>query len=746
MAPDAPQRGTRSDRAALRQLATALRVFTEYESGRDGTVKASDEALLRLITSLGYPIEDPSQAPALLERIESEQAARLIEPVTVCWIGRKATVAVRLPERAPKTIAWTITTEDGRSLQGSQPLAELRTATRRTRTGARVAVALLPLPGSTSRTPADHQLGAGYHRLCVTLGKRSGESLLLCAPTVSYQVPADQGVAGERGGRSLGLFCPTYSIRSERNQGIGDLTDLRELAAWGADHGADLISTLPLLSGFLKGEVFNPGPYAPVSRLFWNELLLDPELAPGFDDCSAAQKLLSSADYRKRAAALRRSKLIDYRAVAAHKREVLELLSESFFAGGGDKSSAYRAFLKQTPEVNRYARFRATGETHDSPWQEWPKRQRGGTLRAGDFRPEDERYHLYAQFAMHEQLATFSAEMAERGGKLYLDLPVGTHASGYDIWSNQELFMTGATVGAPPDSAFDDGQNWGFPPMHPEAARESGYTHFIAALRNHLAHAHFLRLDHVMCFYRLFMIPEGMAGADGVYIGYEHEELFAILCIESHRAQCRLIGENLGTVPRAIEVAMEKHRVGMLYIGQFSVNTKRPKAGAKTKPSTATLAPIAANRAASLNTHDLPPFALDLMGGDVAQYLGKGSAAPKSLDSTPDTWTDRAHALAALLTKLGFCTPNPSAEQLAAAFNRYLAESDAELALVNIEDFWGETRPQNIPGTSDEYPNWRCKLTQTIKQIRSDEEIAKLLEYLAQRRAGAPAAASKQRS
>lgn len=734
MATDGSDRASRSDRRALRRLARALRIFTEYESGRDGIVEASDEAILCLIRSLGHPIDCASQAADLLDRLEAEWSQRLLEAVTVCWIGRRASAAVRLPERAPKTIAWTIRTEDGRTLSGKEELAGLRVRTKRTRTGARATYAELPLPGSSARTPSEEQLGAGYHRLEVTLGKRSDESLLLCAPTVSYQVPTDQGMAGERGGKSLGLFCPTYSIRSERNHGIGDLTDLRDLAAWGAERGADLISTLPLLCGFLRGEVFNPGPYAPVSRLFWNELLLDPELAPGFEDCKAARDLLSDAEYRARGAALRRAKLIDYRAVSAHKRELLELLSESFFAAGGEKNAAYRAFLKQTPEVKRYARFRAVGESQDRPWQEWPTRMRSGNLRSGDYRSEDERYHLYAQFAMHEQLAAFSAEMAERGGKLYLDLPVGTHASGYDIWSNQSLFMTGASVGAPPDIAFDDGQNWGFPPMHPEVARETGYEHFIGALRNHLAHAHFLRLDHVMCFYRLFLIPEGMAGADGVYIGYEHEELFAILCIESHRARCRLIGENLGTVPKAIEIAMEKHRVGMLYIGQFSVQTKAGKAGGKKSRSAVSLAPISANRAASLNTHDLPPFALDLMGGDVGQYLGRGNAVPKTLDSSREKWTDRSRALADFLASGGYCIEGASASEVAAGFNRYLAESEAELALVNIEDFWAETRPQNIPGTSDEYPNWRCKLARSMKEIRKAEDISGVLEDLAARR------------
>lgn len=713
----------------MRKLAGALRVFTRYEAAPGLTIEASDASLLRLIRGLGYDIQHAGEARAVLERVEAERASRRLDPVTVAWIGKGAHAALRIEDGASGRVGWSIRTEDGRTIDGDSAITDLETVTRRTRTGVRATFALVPLPGSTSKTPSPDQLGMGYHRLTVTHAGESFESLLLCAPRVSYQIPTDEGMAGQRGGKSLGLFCPTYSLRSSRNLGIGDLTDLRELAAWGASRGADLISTLPLLAGFLGGSVFNPGPYAPVTRLFWNELLLDVERCPGFDSCEGAGRLMADADYRRQTQALRRAKVIDYRAVASHKRRVLELISEEFFASGGERSAAFRAFTKDTPQAKEYARFRAVSESRDTAWQDWPTRMQNGSLRPSDCRAEDERYHLYSQFAMHEQLGAFSTEMAQRGGKLYLDLPVGTHASGYDTWKYRGLFMPGSSVGAPPDPVFTAGQNWGFPGLHPEAIREEGYGYFIASLRNHMKHAHFLRLDHVMCFYRLFMIPEGMGAKDGVYIGYEAEEMFAILCIESHRAECRLIGENLGTVPAAIDRGMEKHRIGALYIGQFSIN------GSK-KGKTGTLGPIAANRAASLNTHDLPPFALDLMGGDVVQYIGIGDAAPRTLESTAASWSERSRSLVQFLSERGYCGAKPSAEEVAAGFNRYIAESDAELQLVNVEDLWGETRPQNIPGTSDEYPNWRTKLGRTLAEIRRDEELGALIEELARLRSG----------
>ncbi|MFU8829358.1 MAG: 4-alpha-glucanotransferase, partial [Phycisphaerales bacterium] len=278
MATDASTRASRSDRAALRRLAKALRIFTNYQSGKDGKVEASDETLLHLIRALGHPIDHPAQARSILESLETQRSRRRLEPVTVAWSGRTPRALLRLTDdhaRSNPTVEWTIQTEDGRTLTGSETLGDLRTTTRRTASEARATFALIPLPGSSSRTPAEDQLGEGYHRLTVTHAGESFDSLLISAPKISYQIPKTKHT--DHNGHSLGLFCPTYSIRSSRNQGIGDLTDLRNLASWGADHGADLISTLPLLASFLKGQVFNPGPYAPVTRLFWNELLLDPE-------------------------------------------------------------------------------------------------------------------------------------------------------------------------------------------------------------------------------------------------------------------------------------------------------------------------------------------------------------------------------------------------------------------------------------------------------------------------------------
>ena len=106
-------------------------------------------------------------------------------------------------------------------------------------------------------------------------------------------------------------------------------------------------------------------------------------------------------------------------------------------------------------------------------------------------------------------------------------------ADGFDTWIDRDDYAWGTAVGAPPDEFFAAGQNWGFPPLRPSAGRTEGHRHLAECLRHHMAHAGMLRLDHVMGLHRLFLVPEGMAATDGVYVRYPADEQFAVVAIES---------------------------------------------------------------------------------------------------------------------------------------------------------------------------------------------------------------------
>ena len=246
-----------------------------------------------------------------------------------------------------------------------------------------------------------------------------------------------------------------------------------------------------------------------------------------------------------------------------------------------------------------YARFRAAGERQHAPWPAWPAPLRDGVIKEGDYDEEAMRYHLYVQWLAHQQLQSLSQKAREKGVRLYFDLPLGVHPDGYDVWREPNLFVLGASAGAPPDAFFAKGQDWGLPPLHPERLREQGYRYYIACVRHLLQMAGILRIDHVMGFHRLFFVPRGMKANQGVYVRYRAEEFYALLALEAHHHQAIIVGEDLGTVPPEVRPAMERHGLHRTYVAQFSLTPDARQA----------LLPPSSNMVASLNTHDTPTFA-----------------------------------------------------------------------------------------------------------------------------------------
>ena len=455
--------------------------------------------------------------------------------------------------------------------------------------------------------------------------------------------------------RRWGLFLPLYALWSERNPGAGDLTDLKNFARWAGRMGADWVGTLPLLSQFLD-KPFEPSPYSPVSRLFWSEFWLDLGKIKG----------------------LRGGPTVDYRRQMELKRRILEKRAARWVPPA--------KWLREHPETLEYARFRAATEQR-GVWRRWPGRMRRGELRAGDCSERRARVHLYAQWLLERQMESLRREAAAAGTGLYFDLPLGVHPDGYDAWKERESFVEGMHVGAPPDPFFRRGQDWGFRPPHPERIREQGYDYFIRCVRHSMRYASMLRVDHIMGLRRLFWVPEGMPAREGVYVRYRAEELYAILCLESRRNRCKVIGEDLGTVPAEVRRSMRRHGLSGMFVVQYELrpNFRRPLRGAPPQSL------------ACLNTHDMPPFAAFWRG-----------------------WKGRKG--------------EPDAPAAAAAMLRDLARGPARHVQVNPEDLWGERRPHNVPGTARK-ANWRRKAIVSLEQMRSMKEVTRFFKEIRRLRA-----------
>ncbi|HKQ38755.1 MAG TPA: 4-alpha-glucanotransferase [Verrucomicrobiae bacterium] len=496
----------------------------------------------------------------------------------------------------------------------------------------------------------------GYHKLQM----EDGESLVIAAPSKSYSDPEI--------GRAWGVFAPMYSLRG-RTEGFAEW---RGLIDWLHPFGASVVATLPLLASFPS----EPSPYSPASRLFWNEFYVDAQVPA------------------------RRGDLLDYQKITKAKRAKLEREAAKFKPTSDAK-------------LNDYAAFRATTEKH-GPWQSWPERMRNGQLRPGDYDDPTKNYYAYAQTRAQEQMDALLRYCRAKGIKLYLDLPLGVHPDGYDVWRECDSFALDMSAGAPPDPLFTKGQDWGFAPLNPQAMRQNHYRYFIDFLRFQMRHTGLLRIDHVMWLHRLYWIPKGRPASEGAYVCYPAEELYAILSLESHRNKTMLVGENLGTVPPQVNNSMQRHHLRETYVLQYEV---RPKPGLRPPPRRAV---------ASLNTHDMATFEAFLRGLDIDDRFDLGLIKKSKLAGEH---RDRKKLVDSLRKFF------KADRDLLQAALEWLAKSEAEIVLINIEDLWRETLPQNVPGTSTERPNWRRKLRYSIEELGANPQVRRLLQLVADARA-----------
>jgi 4-alpha-glucanotransferase len=191
--------------------------------------------------------------------------------------------------------------------------------------------------------------------------------------------------------------------------------------------------------------------------------------------------------------------------------------------------------------------------------------------------------------------------------------------------------------------------------------------------------------------------------------------------MESARHRAVVVGEDLGTVPAAVRRAMDRHGVHRMHVVQFEANAE------KDPP----IAPPDGAVVASLNTHDMPTFAGFWRGTEIDDQL--------DLDLIDADEHQRALAQRAALRRALSRTLGGGGEiDVGVARQRLLerlAASDAHYILVTLEDLWLEERPQNVPGTSHERPNWQRRARRSLETIMNDAAIRRMLHAIAERRA-----------
>ncbi len=129
---------------------------------------------------------------------------------------------------------------------------------------------------------------------------------------------------------------------------------------------------------------------------------------------------------------------------------------------------------------------------------------------------------------------------------------------------------------------------------------------------------------------------------------------------------------------------------------------------------------------ATVGTHDVPTISGFVTGDHVTVrdqlgLLKDPEGERKTSELRLSAWRD-------LLTAQRLLQQDrePSAEDFTVAMYGFLARTPALLIGISLADAVGDRRTQNIPGTSDEYPNWRVPLCDSEGKAVLLEDLSEL--------------------
>ena len=690
---------------------------------------ASVDARRSLLGALGITANSDAEVSAALEAVRRRDWQPTIAAVQVCREGDGPhDIVVTLDQdQADQPLHWRVQAETGESYQGYWKFDANRAIDETELDGKRRLRFCVPLEADT---------GLGYHHLILQLPEATVESLLIIAPRACYLPDTI-----EAGNKPWGVSLQLYSLRSRRNWGIGDFADLQAAIEILAPLGIDCIGLNPLHVLFSQLPE-NVSPYSPSSRDFINPVYLDIEAIEEFHGSDAARQLVHSDKFQDRLQSLREPQLVDYRGVWNAKLEALELIYQQFRQELTDNDSArahsFREFQASGGEaLFKFALFEALQvffhdrDSRVETWQQWPVAyQDPDSVTVTEWAASQQaaiEFYQYLQWQAELQLASVEQDCARRGMQvgIYNDLAVGNERFSAQCWAEQGQYALDTGIGAPADDFSPAGQSWGLPPLIPQRLREQAYHPFIHSLRANMRHAGALRIDHVMGLMRLYWVPDNYAADQGTYVTYPFDDLLGILALESQRNRCLVIGEDLGTVPDEVRHALWVNKILSYRIMMFEKNWQ---AGSFKPPSD--YPPLALCASGS---HDLPTLRgywheADL---DIRDRLELYPSAEIGQQQRHLRQHDRKEILTALANEnlLGNNLANPGEfedkfnGELMIAIQRFLARSPACLMMVQLEDLLGQKQQINLPGTIDEYPNWRYKIPFVIEDWHAFADI-----------------------
>ncbi|QGM97194.1 glycogen debranching protein GlgX [Methylocystis parvus] len=691
---------TPTDDALLAQLSKAAGIETRW-SDVDGRMHdVPRDTLLRLLASLGLPAQLRGDARDSLSRLAEIRDRRALPQYAIARENEAGHLRLAATRGDAPTRLF-LTHEGGReeaiSLSALAPL-RWRGVDGRENDGYRAR--LPPLP-------------AGRYAL---RGERDDTiSRLIVAPAQCH-LPDD--------GRRFGFSAQLYSLKRAGDQGMGDFSTLALLARKSGEAGAALLAINPLHALF-PNDRSRASPYYPSDRRFLDALYIDLADLFGNDFDAATARALSALD------------AVDYPATHGLKQQALETAFGRFDALAQQRPDAapvvdFAQFAAEGGEaLTRFALFEAIGETRVAKnWREWPQPLRDADPHAlatfADEHAPRLRFHRFVQWVADRQFAQAARAARESGLALGIcrDLAVGAAPDGAESWSKAARLIDGFSIGAPPDPFSRDGQSWGLPALDPLSIENDGGADFADLVRANMRHAGALRIDHVMGLARLFLAPEGEKARAGAYLSYPLDAQLAQLALESARAKCMVVGEDLGTLPWGFRERLEASNVLSYRVVWFE------RAGAGFIPPR----DYPEKAMACVSTHDLPTLEGWWRGADIDEKESLALLAPEAANAERAARRSDKRALLDALRSEGLVEDvteeRPFDDALATALHRFAARAPSILAMAQLDDLAGESVAVNLPGTDRERPNWRRKLRHSTERLFETPRAAAIIEGL----------------
>lgn len=719
------------------QLAELVGIQASYTDNSGSTVHTSEKSRDALLRAMGYKPEDDAQTQQDIVRLRDSHWLELISPVVIIKAEDEHYSLELTAEQAFENtrLYWKITTENGEEIKQTSRLSELQVTTEQTLSNdegdKHYRCYQLNLP----------KLEMGYHHISVELGEQHHQSTIIVAPQTCYS-PKDAANF-----KMWGLAAQLYSLKKDDGWGIGDYGDLQNIVAKAGQSGASVVGLNPL-HPLYPGNPAHRSPYSPTSRCFLNTLYIDVTQVENYSECRPVKKLVESEEFQQKLDALNAAEHINYAESANCKYQVLELLYTHFHRNHVNKDTElaqqFAAFKDEMgQELYTFATFDALYEHfrkkdfHAFSWNDWPERyQDPNSEYVQKFQARHARridYFMYLQWLADRQLSTAAnaAKNHDMAVGLYLDLAVGCDGGGAEVWADKQAYVAGVSVGAPPDMLNPMGQDWGLTPINPVALREKAYMPLIQSLRSNMRHAGALRVDHVFGLQRQYWVGPGLSATEGAYVTFPIEDILRIIALESRRAKCVVVGEDLGTTPDGFGEIM--NRFGLL--SYKVLYFERWESGLFQRPE---IYPEQAM--VTVSTHDMPTLPGWWQGRDLdwREQLNLYPQQEMAEQERHNRVESRKMLIDALVDAQVLNPDNkPNGEanlDLTLAVQAYLARSPGSIQMIPLEDAMGIVEQVNIPGTIDEHPNWLQRLPYTVDECWQLPQFGSLVDIMKKER------------